>query len=264
MRQLLQYEIRKLINSKSFWICGGLLIAMTLLGMAVYKFFSIMETQVIAAAPDNFEYPASLLDYYSGRYFLVSSLNSAVPVLLSIFIALFVSFDFSQKTVRNVIAKGYSRSDTFLSKLIVCMLTAAIFSFLSVSAAAVLGSALWGFGGTFTMRIFLTLVTQILLIFSMTSFYMMLAMLIRNPGIAVAATILGFSVIGFGLAIFDVIMQVLEINIAIYSFHLPILLEAISTLDVSTNLLVKAAVCAVIWIIVLNGISAFTFSKRDV
>jgi len=264
MRQLIQYETRKLFNSKTFWICGGLLVAMSLLELTVLKLVNILETQAIASAPDDFELPATLLDMFSGQYFLVSSLKGVVPVALSIFIALFVSFDFSQKTVRNVIAKGYSRADTFISKLIVCLLATMIFSLISMSVTTVLGSALWGFGGTVTMQILMTLVTQLMLIFSMTSFYMMFALLIRNPGIAVAASILGFSVIGFALTIFDAILEVLRININISSFHLPILMTSVSALDVSNSQLLKAAVCAVIWIVVLNGISAFTFYKRDV
>ena len=92
----------------------------------------------------------------------------------------------------------------------------------------------------------------------------MLAILIRNPGITVAASILSFSVIGFALSICDAIFSVLKISTNIASFHLPTLLTAVSTLDASNDQLIKGAVCAVICIIILSGISVFTFSKRDV
>jgi ABC-2 type transport system permease protein len=264
MRQLLQYETRKLFKSKSFWFCGGALVLATLLKLALLELLYVVDMQMSASVPESSNITTNLFDLFTGQTFLITSLKDLVPIALSIFISLFVCFDFSQKTIRNVIAKGNSRVNVFLSKFIVCMLVAAIFSLASVLGATVLGSIFWGFGGTVTLQILLALVTQFLLVFSMTSWYLMLAILIRNPGITVAASILSFSVIGFALSICDAIFGVLKISTNIASFHLPTLLTAVSVVNPSNDQLIKAAACAVICLIVFNGISVLTFSKRDV
>jgi len=263
MRQLLQYETRKLFSAKSFWICCGALAAMTLMGLVSAKISQVVGTHALTSVPDTSNIPAAFFDHLSGRFLLVSSLHSMVPAALSILIAILVCFDFSQKTVRNVIAMGYSRANIFFSKLLVCMLAAVIYSCANVLFACALGSMLWGFGGTVTVQIFMTLVTQLLLIFSMTSGYLMFAIVIRNPGIAIVVCIFGSSIIGYTFSLFDAIVQSFGLNIAISSYHLPKLLASISILDASNSQLIKAAICAVLSIIVLNVISVITFCKRD-
>ena len=116
MRQLLQYECRKLFKSKSFWFCGGALVAATILKLISMEMFFLIEQQMWSSPPEGFSMALSLPDFFTGQTFLATSLAELTPIVLSIFISLFVCLDFSQKTIRNVMAKGNSRSNIFMSK----------------------------------------------------------------------------------------------------------------------------------------------------
>ena len=59
MRQLLQYETRKLFSAKSFWICGGALAAITLMGLVSTKLTQVAGTHVLTSILDTSTFPAT-------------------------------------------------------------------------------------------------------------------------------------------------------------------------------------------------------------
>lgn len=136
MKKLLQFELHKLKKQKSLYICSALVLAGFLLSvLATFALMKLMgdlfeEEAVSPTAVETMLSAVSMSDF---------------TLITGIFIALYVCGDYSQKTIKNIYSRGFSRTNVFMSKLIVCIAYIIIMFIITELFALAVGSALYGF-----------------------------------------------------------------------------------------------------------------------
>ena len=133
MFKLLNFEFRKLIRQKSFYICIAAMLAL-LVGSAY--------TTELMTAKSGVEDPS-----LSGISYLMEAISgSALSAVLAVFIPLFICEDYASGTIRNIITRGFSRLEMFIAKLIAVLAATVIMTAVCLAAAYLVGTAFWGAG----------------------------------------------------------------------------------------------------------------------
>ena len=88
----------------------------------------------------------------------VSVMGNTAQMLAPIFITIFFVKEFNDRTIRNKLIIGYSRSQIFFSIIIVHFVLSLIYLFAASFIGLLLGSLLFGLGTTFTGDVFLLLI----------------------------------------------------------------------------------------------------------
>ena len=133
MFKLLNFEFRKLIRQKSFYICIAAMLAL-LVGSAY--------TTELMTAKSGVEDPS-----LSGISYLMEAISgSALSAVLAVFIPLFICEDYASGTIRNIITRGFSRLEMFISKLIAVLAATVLMTAVCLAAAYLVGTAFWGAG----------------------------------------------------------------------------------------------------------------------
>lgn len=133
MFKLLNFEFRKLIRQKSFYICIAAMLAL-LIGSAY--------TTELMTAKSGVEDPS-----LSGISYLMEAISgSALSAVLAVFIPLFICEDYASGTIRNIITRGFSRLEIFIAKLIAVLAATVLMTAVCLAAAYLVGTAFWGAG----------------------------------------------------------------------------------------------------------------------
>ena len=133
MFKLLNFEFRKLIRQKSFYICIAAMLAL-LVGSAY--------TTELMTAKSGIEDPS-----LSGISYLMEAISgSALSAVLAVFIPLFICEDYASGTIRNIITRGFSRLEIFIAKLIAVLAATVLMTAVCLAAAYLVGTAFWGAG----------------------------------------------------------------------------------------------------------------------
>ena len=133
MFKLLNFEFRKLIRQKSFYICIAAMLAL-LVGSAY--------TTELMTAKSGVEDPS-----LSGISYLMEAISgSALSAVLAVFIPLFICEDYASGTIRNIITRGFSRLEIFIAKLIAVLAATVLMTVVCLAAAYIVGTAFWGAG----------------------------------------------------------------------------------------------------------------------
>ena len=177
MLNLIKADFYKLFRMKSFYICGLLGTALSLLGIWA------INLQLNGL-------PAELLGY-SGITALIQGLYSA-GIFYIIFISLFIPNEFSFGTIKNMVSSGQSRISIYLSKVVIGIFTVISYSLLSGVASWILGSVFWG-NGDITRDDYLKILRMIGLFIiaevAMQCIFIMVSFVIRRSGGAVAVNL---------------------------------------------------------------------------
>ena len=133
MFRLLNFEFRKLIRQKSFYICIGVMLALLL--------FSAYTAELMTSE-SGIENP----ELNGTNYLMEAVSSSALFSVLAVFIPLFVCEDYASGTIRNVITRGFSRFEIFAAKLIAVIFASVFMTVVCLAAAYLMGTAFWGRG----------------------------------------------------------------------------------------------------------------------
>ncbi len=180
MRKLLKFELFKLRKHKSLYICSAIILAGLLL--------SVLASFALTKALGNFiEEEIPLPTAIDTVLSAVSA--SDFTLIVSIFIALYVCGDYSQKTIKNIYSRGFSRSHVYFSKLIICIAYVVVMFVITEVFSLAIGSALFGFepqGG----KVFWLLLGQLFVCIASASFCYAIATVIKKTGVVLAIVIL--------------------------------------------------------------------------
>ncbi len=180
MKKLLQFELFKLRKQKSLYICSAIILA----GLLLSALAGFVLTKALGSFMGE-EIPVP-----TAMDLVLSAVSSAdFTLIVSIFIALYVCGDYSQKTIKNIYSRGFSRSHVYFSKLIICMAYVVVMYIITEIFAFALGSAFFGFkpqGG----RIFWLLLGQLFVCIASASFCYAIASVIKKTGVVLAIVIL--------------------------------------------------------------------------
>lgn len=196
MKRLFLFELQKLKRQKSLYICSavviGLLFLMVLASFILNKYLGeFMETE----APNAVEIVLTAIS------------SSDFTLIVSIFIVLYVCGDFGDKTIKNIYSRGFSRTEVYFTKYLICMAYIVIMYAVTLLFALAMGSAFFGYG-TVEGHVFWSLFGQLLVCLAYASFVFGISFMVKKMGIAFAVVILAPAALTVITTVIDVIIQV--------------------------------------------------------
>lgn len=246
MIKLLQFELFKLRKQKSLYICSAIILAGLFLSVAA----SFVLTRTLGGLDGLFE---EEIPVPTAVDMVLSAVSAADFTLIAgIFIALYVCGDYSQKTIKNIYSRGFSRSDVYFAKLIICVGYVVIMYIITELFALAVGSAFFGFepqGG----NIFWLLLGQLFVCIASASFCYAIANIIKKTGVVLAIVILVPVALTVILTLVDTVIKVymadiIKIeNFALSDYWLDGMLMVLADAKASVTKIVVSCILPVIY-----------------
>ena len=201
MGGLLKADLKKLSKSKCFIVC---LVIAAVLGAAMAMLYNYIWEQ----SGKNIAMSYALMEYYGFSTDMLDEALSSLPkrnlwsyvniffsdssiwILAAICVCTYISAEYSAGTFKNTIARGCKRMNIYFSKLIVAVIEIMSVALVYVGAGSLTALFFVDINSDFSAgNMILMVVTYILLMIATVSVYMMLSVIFRKTGIAVAVSI---------------------------------------------------------------------------
>lgn len=172
MREMLKFELRKLLRMKSLYVCAALIV------LQIFLMTSVMSGSHI------------YVDGEVTKPAMWRSLLSAaelIPIPLAIFASVYAVCDFSGETIKTILSKGYSRAQRYFSQLIMLIAVCVVYFLVSELSSVI-------FGAIYLRRIMrsdilLNVFLQLPVIIAYGVFFFGIASLFKGMGGAIATTV---------------------------------------------------------------------------
>ena len=202
MGNMLKFECRRLFKKPSFYVCLGLCAVFTILTIAVSRAnFNDMLKYYSSSIGDEYSYYSlenmkeTFAKNFSPDMLALNNTGiSMMSTIMAIFMGIFVCEDRVRGTIKNIYARGYSRTDVFLAKFIVASVTAALI-FTAITLVAYISGWIMFATKPFAVEplkvngIWLLILGKFVAILGVTALYFMLSELIGTTGFSIAANI---------------------------------------------------------------------------
>lgn len=258
MLNLLRSDLYRLIRSKSFYICTGISVALLVLNAVVLKWAS---TQ---AGVQGEAYAAMLPS--GGIDFGLSAFGGNAQMLLGIIVGIFVAAEFSHGTMKNVVSKGFVKWKIYLAKFLSMLLAVYFVLFITMAVGVVVASFLFGgvgeLTGTFVAEIFKIVGIEILLYVAMTSFFVMVSMVIRNLG-GVIAIIIIWPALAEPL-LFQLLQLITKNKIHFSEYCLVNNIAFYNNVPAVGDDYLRSAIVALVYLVITLGAGLYIFQKSDI
>lgn len=259
MKNLLKSDFYRLFRSLSFYICTAVSVILYVSAIFLLKLsFKLLESQGI-----NSPFP-----YKDGlHYGLAAFSDGTLRIILAVFIAIFVTSEFSHGTMKNTVSKGFSRRKIFCSKLITMSAAAFIMLLITVITATLAGGLITGsIGGYMKDHIkdaLLTTGVECLLFIAFAAILVMLSNTIRNLGGAISLAIIGAIILEPQL--FNALEVVIKskIDFSMFSLGNNIVYYA-NVIGASATDYIRSLIVAAVFFIIATVFGVFMFKKSDV
>lgn len=183
MLNLLRSDLYRLLRSKSYYICAAIAAGFIILGLIISKWAANSSPELEGLGP------------VSGIDSAMKTLSDGnVFMIIAIFIPIYVVAEFSYGTMKNVVSKGFSKLQIFLSKFI----TMIIASFLTILASAIIAAigatiitgTFGAIDGDYLTELLKVIGIEILLTIAFVALMVFISMTVRNLGGVIAINIL--------------------------------------------------------------------------
>lgn len=256
MRNEISFEFRKLFRQKTFYICGGVIIIISIIQvLLMYALQKLSGT--------GFLLGVTFIGCSGSDFLRTAAAYMEIPIIFPIFISLFVCVDFNTGTIKNVLSRGFTRSDVFFGKLAVISSAILIYYAAALFVSVLLGTAIFGFG-EFELVYFVSMGIQILCILGFASMNAFISFMFRKIGPSLAIGILISTVVQLITQITDAVCELRGhegVQTAKYTLTGCLQLAATAT---ETGDFVWAAVVPVIYIALFLTFGWLIFRKREV
>ena len=257
MNSLLKLEFRKLRKQKSFYIILAIMVALIAISALVSKLLESLanEFEEIADAMST-DAPS-----FTGTGILLGFVSSSMfTTLTAIFVAIVVCDDYESQIIKNIFARGYSRTDFFFAKMIYVIVTTSIMFIASVAAAAVFSAALFGISGDIG-KIVILLSVQYLACLSMVLMFFGISTVIKKLGGTIAANIIAPILINLVLSLVNSLLNIE--NFSFTDIWLSSFTSSLSALTVETSRIIVCAALSVGYAVAFSAVGYFFASRTE-
>lgn len=261
MNKMLKFELRKFFHSPVFYFCILALVMGNLMNIAVYKLLEMVPVEM----PDDMGMGLNelLSMQTNGATMLMSSImNSSLISVLSIFSALFICEDFGNNTAKNILARGYTRNQLVLSKLISTTIASVLFVIIAMITGFFFGWVIGGKVGPWTHSLFLYLFGQIIAIIAFNIIYAVLAFVFRKAAPTIAVTLLSSSFIPLILKALSNVFEIKGFDLEMASLSNAVLATANTTYH--SEHLTTLLICSAVYLVIGAASCFFTLRKKDI
>lgn len=254
MDRIIKFEFSKLFHSASFYVCGGCVMLLALLGelllMFTETFFGYSFKEL------------GTLGLYSGTICLTNGASMGnLPMILGILVAISIGSEYSNKTFKNVWSRGFSRFQSYVAKLIVMSVAALIYALLMMIVCFLLGTALCGIGKPLEVTQLIALIIQLFLVVALAVAFCLIAFMFKKTSISVVIAVMIPSLLSMGASAIDLAFKFKEIDFEISPFILTNQIALIA-IDQDTVTISKAFICGVVYL-VFCSISGYFVMRKD-
>lgn len=203
MLNMLKFEFRRLTRKPSFYIMLGLCV-----GVAVFMVFSIRGSMNYMITHmndlDSYYNESYVKEYFekqlSPQMLALNEFWMVLPTVLAVFVGIFVCEDRARGTIKNIYARGYSRTSVYLAKFLLSSASAALLyllvvAFVYLSGMIVFSTAPFEVQQQKVSGFLLLVLGRLLVILAVNSGYFMISELIGNTGFSIAANMFAPSIV---------------------------------------------------------------------
>ena len=241
MKNLLKFEIRKLKQTKSIYIC--LVIAMLMLGLNTY---------LAAQFQDSMTVQESMKGYVS---------SSMLIMILGIIVPLVVCEDYTNHTLKNIIARGFSRIQVILCKYAMVVVICLLYNFVIAILSYLLGSFFFQSGNSPDYFIS-SMIVQILLSLAYATIFFVVSILNTHLGVSIAINIIGPAFLSLGLSMIDLFVNINDFQFS--ALHLDTFIESMSQINVVSKDIVQAVCASLVYICISLFIGIMCFKRKEI
>lgn len=273
MNKLLRFENRKLFQRVSLYILLGVALLMVL--------FNVLIPNVVNNFFDDIEDAGDMLSAFglapnnTADIFIVKALVSGeVATILAVLIALIFTTDYFNRTIKNILSRGYTRTQVYFAKLIVCEGVALCVSVLCMLFAWLMGTVLYAPSALSFGQLFPVLAAQMAVVAGLCAFFVLLSTRMKNAGGALAIGIVAVEFVPLLTQVIDLLLADKDIafrsnDYNLFSFltnlaKLPVaaqsspaaggmegLMDTLLSTTVSMDVINRDAVIALVWLAVM-------------
>ncbi len=258
MINLLRSDFYKLFRTKAFYICGVLAAAFAVLGVILLSSAFKFELGI----------DASLLGY-DGLYALITGTGQA-GLFITIMVSMFIPQEFSFGTMKNIASRGISRTNIYLSKIIIGVFISIAYALLCASVCFTVGSIMWG-TGELTRAVYLDISRMIGLFLlaeiAMQCIFIMVGFFVRQTGGTVATNLAIIIAVPALIAQFVdfAVRQWLKVeNFSFNKYWPETYISRYLSLNIAQSDINTGTIVCVSFIVVSIAIGIFFFHKRDI
>ena len=253
MKNVLRSEFRRLFRSKAFYICLLISLAMILISAATSKL--MLKSINVEELPEG----VNLSIFSPTAYSMMKGIgSSSVTMLLAVFVCLFVTEEYAGDIIKNVYARGYTRTEVYFAKYIATFVGAVIFIIVSALFSLLIGVAFFDGMGTAGKNYVGSLCAIALCLIAYFTIYFAISASMQKTGGAIAISIFGPLIVGLLFSLFNEIVKPKDADLADYwlTDRVTILQEAdVAGKDVWIG-------CAIAAVIIAAGIALGYFLHR--
>ena len=267
MLNIIKSDFYKLKKNKAFWICVALCVIFGILMVVAIQADMSMELQKGINNPMDSEYLSALAmseqvsAIWALEYFLPLNFNT---LIVGIFIAVFITSEFSYGTIKNTLSRGADRTKVFLSKFLVCGVAAVIMQILFITALIATGSVIWGFdphGVASLGSLISVILSQLLVIVGFAALFTFISTTIRANGGSIMVNILCSTVIS---SLFSALGLLFGLKIAVNDYWLGGIVSKLATVTPAAGDVSQGIIVTLVWGIASLLAGTMLFQKMDV
>lgn len=193
---------------------------------------------------------------------LAGSLSGASFIMiLGIFTALYVCDDYTNDTLKNIYAKGYSRQNVYLSKYIMSILVAIVMSLITIAVTLILCS-INGAIIDLDFSIMKSIFPQIILVVAYQSIYFGVAMIFGHVGGSIAFNLIGPSLVITTLTLITSILKIESFNIS--SFWLESSFNSLTVYNPANDIVTKGIIMGIVYAAIFCVSGLFLTKKKEI
>ena len=199
MVNLLAENYRRLFKGKRFYIVLAVVVGVAFLFSLLYFFLNKVVSQVDMSNMEGVEVQVGDMKMYADN--LLFAMKTDMPLLIGITAGMLIVQDFRNNTIRNKIIIGHSRTNIYLSNLIVSETVMLIYELAYFVAVLIFGGIILGFKEFPSWDICTTLLLTLPVQMAMTALIVFLCNTMKNVGGFVLAITMPYIVNIFSFAL---------------------------------------------------------------
>ena len=238
---------------KSFPIC--LLIA---LALAVGSIFML-------------DYTAQFVDMgtYNASNTMLSTFAGDSKIFIAIVVSIFAASEFGFGTIKNIASRGFSRIGIYFSKLIGACVIALVIQLVYSVAYTGTAAIMWGFGevsASFWPETLKIIGLEILLTLAYTSVFVMVSMLIRQSGAAIAINLcITMQFINLFVQLAQAgLHKIFNVEVALSDYLLSTNAANLVSGGVTSEMMTRSLLVGIVYFVVFALLGLWSFQKRDI
>lgn len=257
MKGLIKFELINIFKSVSFIVCGIILAVLSCTSVLM----TYLELQLLEAIDLSKEFLGFTCD---GEHFMIfGPVNANFTLLIGIVVCIAVCTGYSQKTYRNILARGFSRGQLFAAKMIATSLVAAVYAFASMVISFLMATIMWGAGDEWEPMSIIVVLLELLMCVALSVAFTGMAFICKNMGLSIVIAVMCPSLLSLGSSILDLILEMKDIDVKTSQFVLTNMMQLMAaTKPYDSEMVIKAGICMLAYVI--TGIVAGYFGmKKD-